>query len=736
MELTISLIAIFVSFILALFVYQKNSKSASHVYLSALIFLNGLYSVFNYLAVNASSNSEAFFWAKLILYISILVGPLFYSFVKTFPDAKFIFNKKIQIFILSWIVINFILATLGLIFSNVTIENHQLDIRPGSAVFSFGLLQLLTAVAASWSLAKKYMQSSGLLKLQLRYITFGIVISFALTLISTLLLPLFFKNTLLIPISPVFLLIAAISVSYSVIRHRLLDINLIVARTVAYALVLIVIGGFYALAVFLVGSRVFQIPFSEMQFYLYGMLTIIAAFTFQPLHKTLEQLTDAVFYKGYYEPRTLMKSLSSIMSTTIVLQSLTLQILDLVLQEMRITRGVFILLDKKGENIEHIENKGYEDKKSFLIKDFNQFITHKEIVFFDDLEESSTKKYMREHRISVALPLNVHAQKIGMLFLGEKSSGEIYSDHDRSVLELLAPELSVAIQNARDYEEIKRFNLTLSEEIEKATEQTKKVNQELYKKNTDLTGISKELSLANEKLRALDKLKDEFVSLASHELRTPMTAIKYYLWFLLNDKEKSAFNEKQTTYLQRAYTSTDRLISLVNDMLNVSRIEGGRMIINKKPTDLKQLAQEVIAEILPTAQKQGLDVVIGEMPENMRNVQADSEKIKQVLINLVGNSLKFTPPTGKITISFIQKDGKLETIVHDTGKGISPEDISKLFVKFGMVGNNYLTRQNTQGTGLGLYISKSIVELHGGKIWAQSEGLDKGATFHFTLEQV
>lgn len=245
--------------------------------------------------------------------------------------------------------------------------------------------------------------------------------------------------------------------------------------------------------------------------------------------------------------------------------------------------------------------------------------------------------------------------------------------------------------------------------------------------------LYKQIHDANEKLKQLDRLKDEFVSLASHELRTPMTIIKSYLWMIL-DKEKATLNDKQKMYLERAYSSTQRLINLVNDMLNVSRIESGRFVVDIKPIDPIELVNMVYVEMLPKAQEQEINLIFEKPKEEFPKVHADREKIEQVLINLVGNSLKFTPKKGTIKLILSKNDKFVTVCVEDTGSGIKSEDIQKLFQKFGMLGMDTLNRSVSQGTGLGLYISKSIIEMHGGKIWAQSEGLGKGTKFSFTLK--
>ncbi|MEK7517043.1 MAG: GAF domain-containing sensor histidine kinase [Patescibacteria group bacterium] len=245
------------------------------------------------------------------------------------------------------------------------------------------------------------------------------------------------------------------------------------------------------------------------------------------------------------------------------------------------------------------------------------------------------------------------------------------------------------------------------------------------------------IQAANERLKGIDRLKDEFVSLASHELRTPMTIIKSYLWMIL-EKEGTTLSEKQKIYIDRAYTSTQRLINLVNDMLNVSRIESGRLTLAMKSVDITELINTIYLEMLPKAQEQKINLEFVKPAEGLPNVQADPERIEQILINLVGNSLKFTEEGQSIKISLTNNPSDKTVIISvaDNGKGIGKEDLPKLFQKFGMIGKDYLIKQNSQGTGLGLYISKSLVELHGGKIWAESEGEGKGSRFSFTLKTV
>lgn len=255
---------------------------------------------------------------------------------------------------------------------------------------------------------------------------------------------------------------------------------------------------------------------------------------------------------------------------------------------------------------------------------------------------------------------------------------------------------------------------------------------QLQEREHSLQNITIQLEKANKKLKQLDILKNEFVSVASHELRTPMTAIKSYLWMALEGKG-GELNEKQKYYIQRGYNSVDRLVRLVNDMLNISRIESGTIKLTMISLDLKKIAEDVIEEVQPKANELGVIVTMNEIAQ-LPTVMADHDKIKEILFNLIGNSLKFTPKGGTVKISFAVNEDFVETSIKDTGSGIEADDISKLFQKFGLMPGSYTTNQTAMGTGLGLYICRSIIEQHGGRIWAQSEGRGKGATFTFKLK--
>lgn len=260
------------------------------------------------------------------------------------------------------------------------------------------------------------------------------------------------------------------------------------------------------------------------------------------------------------------------------------------------------------------------------------------------------------------------------------------------------------------------------------------LTQEKVEVNLKLRNALSLLAKANDRLKELDQIKDDFVSIASHELRTPMTAIRSYAWMALH-KADMPLSKTMEKYVARILISTERLINLVNDMLNVSRIESGRIEINPEPIDIPSLIKDIVDEVYYSkSEEKNIQFVV--LPKPVPKVLADPEKLRQVFLNLVGNSLKFTPDGGKITFDFFTDGKTVEISVSDTGVGISKEDLSQLFHKFGRLDNSYTAAATSGGTGLGLYISKNLVELMHGKIWVKSEGINKGAIFVVSLPVV
>jgi signal transduction histidine kinase len=249
------------------------------------------------------------------------------------------------------------------------------------------------------------------------------------------------------------------------------------------------------------------------------------------------------------------------------------------------------------------------------------------------------------------------------------------------------------------------------------------------KQREELQKLSKELELANLRLQKVDEAKTEFLSVASHQLRTPLTAIKGYSSMLL-EGDYGPVEKAQKDTVQIIFDSAQRLATLVGELLDLSRIESGRMEFDFAPVNLCQTIESVITEVSPKAKARGLYVYFDNVNRSCPEIRADVEKLRQVVINLIDNAVKYTV-TGGVTVQLMQTDETLQLAVKDTGIGVDPAEKAKLFEKFFRTqGANELTRE---GSGLGIYVVKKIVESHGGKIWFESEGVGRGTTFYVTF---
>jgi GAF domain-containing protein len=242
--------------------------------------------------------------------------------------------------------------------------------------------------------------------------------------------------------------------------------------------------------------------------------------------------------------------------------------------------------------------------------------------------------------------------------------------------------------------------------------------------------LFREIEDKSRQIEAANRHKSEFLANMSHELRTPLNAIIGFSE-VLQERMFGELNEKQAEYTDDILTSGRHLLSLINEILDLSKVEAGRMELELATFDLPLAIDNARTFVRERAAKHGigLDVTVD---ERLGDFVGDERKIKQVLLNLLSNAVKFTPEGGRIGINARQADGSVEISVSDTGIGITPEDQPKIFEEFRQVGGDYAYKR--EGTGLGLTLAKKFVELHGGRIWVESE-VGKGSTFSFTLPE-
>jgi signal transduction histidine kinase len=306
----------------------------------------------------------------------------------------------------------------------------------------------------------------------------------------------------------------------------------------------------------------------------------------------------------------------------------------------------------------------------------------------------------------MAVPLRTHGMVIGVLVVTSRSPHQ-FRREDQQLLSALADHAAIAIENAQLYEAVRRHAADLEATVEART---------------------RELQDANARLQELDCLKSEFVSDVSHELRTPLTSIKGYIDYLL-EGIVGELSPPQKDFLVPVKRNIDRLVRLINDLLDLARIEAGQVDLHPVRLSVPEVATEVIEMLRPLAVEKGIDLGVS-APQTDGVVRADRDRLYQVLLNLTHNAVKFTPPGGEVRVQVaVQPEGEVLTVVQDTGEGILPEELERVFDKFHQVSPS---PAHMRGSGLGLTITKMLVELQGGRVWVRSQ-LGRGSEFGFTL---
>jgi PAS domain S-box-containing protein len=307
----------------------------------------------------------------------------------------------------------------------------------------------------------------------------------------------------------------------------------------------------------------------------------------------------------------------------------------------------------------------------------------------------------------IALPLKIGEEVLGVLNV-ESTEKAAFRERDVRILSSLAAQAAVAIENASLYAEVQ----SKAEELDAACRNLEISRQDILK--------------ANERLRETDRLKSEFLATMSHELRTPLTAIIAYGELLRDERVTEA---KRTEFLEIITDQGHRLLQLIDDLLDLSKLESGKMQLNLEQADLSEIVVSAVETIRPTAEKKGLEIVMESAP-NLPRVHIDTKRIRQVCWNILCNAVKFTDAGGKITVSCMDSGEELLVRISDTGVGIRPEDIERIFDRFAQVDSS-ATRSHG-GAGLGLDLVRRFVNLHSGRVWVESV-YGQGSTFFFTL---
>jgi signal transduction histidine kinase len=499
-----------------------------------------------------------------------------------------------------------------------------------------------------------------------------------------------------IPANAVFALLLGVSI----VRYRLVNVG-IVAKRVA------IFGGLLAASIPLVialgalAEETFELRYS-LSLREDLVLAFLLAVLLTPLIRAVEGWLDRLIYRkryGFYETLSdLRKRMGSLLDVTRLADTLVQTLVD----RIPLTLGALYLFDPgTGEyQVQRVVSAGAIEGKWRPLRASgpiirwlrdNDILVREEIPLRRRMAEvlADAEADLEAMQVALLLPLKSEGQLIGVLALGEKLSGEIFDAEELELLRVLAGQATVALQTSQLYEQLKG---------------------------------------SNEQLVEANSLKSQFLAQFSHELRTPLNAIIGFSKVMLKTSE-GALNKDQEEDLAAIHSNGLHLLGLINGVLDFSKIESRTMELEKTSIALQELIDECVRTTLPLIRGRSL-TVRQEIEPGLAPLVADRTKIRQVLLNLLSNAVKFTPE-GSVTVRANAKGDRLVVSVQDTGVGIRQDDQPKLFRAFQQL-NGGKIHLPLGGTGLGLVISKSFVELHGGEIWVESrEG--HGSTFSFTL---
>jgi len=345
-------------------------------------------------------------------------------------------------------------------------------------------------------------------------------------------------------------------------------------------------------------------------------------------------------------------------------------------------------------------------------------------------------KNLKETIWKQASDIIVDGDRLGTLevfYLEEKPESDEgpFLKEERILINIIAERLGRITERKRAEEKIKEYSKNLERMVEERTDGLTKANEELQREMIERKRVEEGLRIAKVAAEVASHTKSDFLASMSHELRTPLNAIIGFSE-VLRDQYFGKLNEKQEDYVNDILESGKHLLSLINDVLDLSKIEAGRIELELSKVRLEELLENSLIMIKERCMKHGINLSLN-IAQDLKGLEimADERRLKQVIFNLLFNATKFTPDGGAITLKAGQKGEELVISVKDTGIGIPTEDQEKIFEEFYQIKGSLADK--TPGTGLGLSLVKRLVEMHGGRIWVESEGVRKGSQFTFSL---
>lgn len=598
----------------------------------------------------------------------------------------------------------------GAVGQDVTDDLAIITNREGLLIYAAVLLGLF--IAGLIVLGRSLLRSkNSRQKRRITVLISGVIVGIIFGVSCNLLMPLA-GNYAFVQLGPVGSLALVFTSTYAIVRHQLFDIRLAAVRGAVYLLSLTTLAAVYYLLAYVV-SDVFVSQSRDVAPILSPLSVILAlalAFLFQPVKSLFDQITSRAFFRNTYKTEDFYAALSEILARTDDLRSLLQQVSHQLASTFAANQAFFIIAaDRDAAKRITVGTKRHARIPSGDLEYLNEHVKkHGDDILTADLlpEHSTRKRMLRSHGVSLLMPLMRGGDLLGYLALGEHR-GKGYTRRDIKIIGTVADELIIAIQHALSVQQVKDINANLEQRIDMATA---------------------ELRTSNARLRRVDAAKDEFLSMASHQLRTPLTSIKGYLSMVL-EGDVGKVTPAQRKVLEEAFISSERMVHLIHDFLNVSRLQTGKFMLEKAQTDLVEMVEDEVEALRSVAKARGITLAYQKARGSLV-MNLDDTKLRQVLINYIDNALYYSPAGSEVTIKLKRMSDRVELTVTDAGIGVPKNEQTQLFGKFYRASN--ARKHRPDGTGVGLYLARKVITAHGGDVvFSSKEG--KGSTFGFWL---
>jgi len=711
--LLVDIVIAFSLLLLAVVSLSKGGyKYAVNRLFTAFSFFVAIWIIANYIGNNTAAPTDIALYANYAVFSSsFAVVILLMQFVIKLANAhklEVVINKLLPFF---WVVCA--LSATPLVVAGIAEQGDVYAVAFGPGIGLYGLTLFLMIGATIYGLVHGLNHNKGSRKRQIKTITLGLAISLPMVLLLSFIIPSVTGSFSVTEfgITPVIVLVA--SIYYGVVRYQLFDIKQAAVRTSAYILSLLTLSVVYYLLAYLVSVILFRIEgnsfvnISPVNI----ILALVLAFIFQPVKHFFDKITNFIFYRKVYNKEEFFARFSRKLSTITDLRTLLDYTSTEISKTLNASYGAFLVY-RPEDRVAFVSTSNKQ--KALPVSDRDALDEYVQtygntVIITENLTEvgkEHIRRLLTSHKIEVILPIVQGKVVMGYLYLGE-SLGSRYTNRDTKTLTTIVDELMIAVQNALTVEQIKELNAHLEQRVDAAT---------------------KELRRSNAQLQKLDEAKDDFISMASHQLRTPLTSIKGYLSMML-EGDIGKVSPEQSKVLNEAFMSSERMVRLISDFLNVSRLQTGKFIIEKHSVDLALLVQREIDSLTPNAMARGLKFEY-KKPKDIPMFELDENKIEQVVMNFADNALYYSKDNGKITITLKKVGKSVEFVVKDNGIGVPEAEQVHLFNKFFRATN--ARRARPDGTGVGLFLAKKVIDDHDGQIIFESkEG--KGSSFGFRL---